>query len=176
MIDPVIFVSINIAFVLLFLASVIGKYRDFEVFQALLANYQLVPVAASGWAAKAVVAAETGVVLFFLTPLYSYGLILAASILCVYAVAIAINVLRGRTHIDCGCLGSEGHGISGLLVARNVVLLAFLALCLLPHAQRALIWLDYATIGAFVVCSVLAYLTANRLIEQTTQQRLWWSS
>ena len=50
--------------------------------------------------------------------------ILAAALLVGYAAAMAWNLARGRTTIDCGC-GGGGHGISPLHVLRNGLLAVF---------------------------------------------------
>ncbi|MGO4844024.1 MauE/DoxX family redox-associated membrane protein, partial [Rhizobiaceae sp. 2RAB30] len=50
-----------------------------------------------------------------------------------YGTAIAVNLLRGRTRIDCGC-GGAGQGLSWFLVGRNT---ALLGLALIAAQQPA---------------------------------------
>jgi drug/metabolite transporter (DMT)-like permease len=85
------------------------------------------------------------------------GACAAAAQLILFAVAIAINLRRGRTSIDCGCFGSRlRQGLSVWMVARNLVL-ALLALgLLLPGRPRELTVLDIAT--AFAVVATLSFL------------------
>jgi len=53
----------------------------------------------------------------------------AAALFIVFAIAMALNLLRGRTHIDCGCFQSAlRQPLEWRLVVRNVVL-ALLAAC-----------------------------------------------
>jgi hypothetical protein len=52
----------------------------------------------------------------------------AALLLIVFAAAMAINILRGRRHIDCGCFQSAlKQTLSWTLVARNAGLALLLA-------------------------------------------------
>jgi len=175
MIDPVILSSLIGAFTLLLALSAYAKLNDLAAFQSMLENYQLMPPSATARLSKLIFAAEGLAAALLLTPAYVYGLVITAALLFAYTVGIAINLVRGRTHIDCGCLGSHGEGISQYHVLRNLALLACLATCLLPVASRELIWVDYATIIAFVAASCVAYITANLLIAHVGQHRLWWS-
>ena len=55
-----------------------------------------------------------------LTP--ATGSLMAALLLCLYTGAIAVNLGRGRTAIDCGC-GGQATPLSGWLLTRNGLLL-----------------------------------------------------
>ena len=90
---------------------------------------------------------------------------LALSLFVLYAVAISINLFRGRRHIDCGC-GGDGTAIGWGLVVRNVVL-AGLALpqqippddllgagVALTLCTIALGWLSYAIFNQLFANSV----------------------
>ena len=50
--------------------------------------------------------------------------LLAGCLLLIYASAIAINLLRGRENMNCGC-GGSGQTISWLHVVRNILLALF---------------------------------------------------
>jgi hypothetical protein len=57
----------------------------------------------------------------------------------VYASALAINLGRGLTAIDCGCFGPQRRqGIAAWMVGRNLVLAVMALLLLLPTDGRAL--------------------------------------
>ena len=175
MLDPVILYSLIGSFALLFALSALEKYQDMATFQSTLENYQLLPVMLSKSASNLVFAAEIVTTTVLLTPAYLYGVTLAIMLMALYTGGIAINLARGRTHIDCGCLGSQGDGISFYLILRNAGLLTMLALCLTPVIARDLIWLDYATIVLFLAAATAAYATANLMITHANQHRLWWS-
>jgi hypothetical protein len=67
------------------------------------------------------------------------GAIGAAALLCLYALAIGINLARGRTNIDCGCFGSHrGEGIAGWMVVRNGSLAIVASVLWLPFGARPL--------------------------------------
>src|SRR5580700_8763813 len=55
------------------------------------------------------------------------------------AAALAINLGRGRSTIDCGCFGPQRRqGIAAWMVDRNLVLAAMALLLLLPTDGRTL--------------------------------------
>lgn len=63
--------------------------------------------------------------LFFTGFYLRVSALIAACLLILYCIGITINVLRGRTEIDCGCGGVIGnHRLSMSLVFRNLIFLA----------------------------------------------------
>ena len=55
------------------------------------------------------------------------------ALLLTYAIAIAINLARGRRDLDCGCAGpNERRPIAAWMVWRNVGIAILLAAVLLP--------------------------------------------
>lgn len=175
MLDPVILYSLIGGFALLFALSALEKYQDMPAFQLKLENYQVLPAIVTSGMTNVVFVTEIVATTLFLTPAYLYGLALAAMLMLAYTSGIAINLKRGRTHIDCGCLGSQGEGISGYHLLRNSTLLILLGICFLPVTDRQMIWLDYSTIVLFLGASAASYATANLMIAHTNQHRLWWS-
>src|SRR3990170_4114641 len=86
------------------------------------------------------------------------------ALLAAYALAIAINLLRGRTRIDCGCLGFGRHDrIAWTMVARNLVLIALALALLLPASPRRLVAFDVLTISASLAAIALLVATLVRL-------------
>jgi len=175
MIDPVVLYALLGSFALLFAMSALESYQDVEAFSQQLADYRLLPEFLVPVTAIAVVAAEVIAATLLITQAYLWGVLLGLIMLLLYAAGILVNLLRGRTHIDCGCLGSRGEGISYFHVLRNLVLVILLAACLLPAGPRALLWLDYLTIITAVVAASGIYITVTLLISNYTEQRLWWS-
>jgi hypothetical protein len=175
MLDPVILYSLIGGFALLFALSALEKYQDMTAFQLKLENYQVLPAALAPGMTNVIFMTEIVATTLLLTPAYLYGLALSAFLMLAYTSGIAINLVRGRTHIDCGCLGSQGEGISGYHLLRNSTLLILLAVCFLPVIDRHLVWLDYSTIILFLGASAASYATANLMIAHANQHRLWWS-
>jgi hypothetical protein len=120
--------AVRILVALVFLTAAFGKLRHRLVFQGVVANYRLLPdIAVSAFAlllplVEAVVAAG----LLFTSS--SWPAVSAAALLILFAVAMAINILRGRRHVDCGCFQSAlKQTLSWILVTRNAVLAVLLA-------------------------------------------------
>lgn len=174
--DPGILYALLGGFALLFAFSALEKYQDIPAFQQTLSDYRLLPEFLVPVAAIAIVAAEVIAATLLITQGYLWGVYLSAAVLMLYALGILINLLRGRTHIDCGCLGSRGEGISFYHVFRNLVLLTLLLTCLFEVRDRSLVWLDYIVIVIAVAAFMCLYATVTLLIANHTQHRLWWSS
>ncbi|MGR9091708.1 MAG: MauE/DoxX family redox-associated membrane protein, partial [Gammaproteobacteria bacterium] len=100
-IDPIIIAIAHYAVALLFLSSAYAKATNFAVFRATLAEYELLPPALAGLAAVVFTGAEfligsTALVAGTATA----AMYAAACLLCLYALAIGINLARGRRDID----------------------------------------------------------------------------
>ena len=137
--DPVIDYTVRLALALLFLAALVHKLRGARAFQQTVAAYRIVPAVLVPGAAVAVVAVEVLVlVLLGDGDRNRMGLTTAGCLLLAYAAAIAVNLLRGRDRIDCGCVGSAGReGLSWWLVGRNLGLAAAGGLLLVYAAAIA---------------------------------------
>ena len=58
-----------------------------------------------------------------------------------FALAMGINLHRGRAHIDCGCFrGTLRQTLRGALVLRNVVLTSAAFICALAPTPDASAW------------------------------------
>jgi hypothetical protein len=176
MIDPVISLSISVAFALLFAFSAIEKLQDRESFLFHLDEYRLLPRFSVRAAGTLIITAEMSIAILLLIHTPVYGVIAGGLLLGLYTAGIFINLLRGRTWMDCGCLGSEGEGLSYWLVLRNLILIAALMLVLLPAADRNLIWLDYCTVLFSVVAAIIAYIVLHLLLAADGRSKMWWSN
>jgi hypothetical protein len=154
--DPLIVAIAAGTLLLIFVRGVWHKLTDHPMFRVILENYEIVP---AGWvpaAAMAVTAAEAAVALGLLFPATrSLAALSGLTILALYAIAIAINLRRGRVTIECGC-GGPGHGLSWILVWRNAGLMALALIAALPALDRAMgIW-DMLVVLAAVATVALA--------------------
>ncbi len=122
----------------MFLVAGIDKLRHRALLPGVIANYRLLPAALVAPAAALLPPAElalaAGLMVGLVTGNLLWPALAAAALLLLFAAAMAINIVRGRRHIDCGC----GHaGLRQRLgwgqVARNIVL----ALLLLPALAGA---------------------------------------
>lgn len=163
--DPAVAWILVLALALLFATAAAHKLGGRARFRSVLVNYRLLPRALAPAAAIAVIGAElAAAALLVASPLRAIGVGLAVALLVAYALALALNLARGRTWIDCGCLGFGRHDhIAWSMVARNLVFAGLALLALLPPAPRELVALDVLTIGASVLCAAILYGTLTRL-------------
>lgn len=142
-------------------------------FRASLAAYRLVPERFAAAASVVVMVLEALAVCALLlgTPL---GLLLAMLTLAVYAFAMAINVLRGRHHIDCGC-GDAPTPVSWLTVTRNLCLVALaLSALTMPTPGPALdIWGVLFCAASATTAFGLYHCIEELLANRSRHQRLW---
>jgi len=173
-IDPAISLTLRGSFALLFALAGIEKYHDRAIFQFQLEQYQLIPKTLIPMAASAIIFAEitTAIALLFFNP--DPGVILGSLLLLAYAIAILINLIRGRTWMDCGCMGSGGEGLSYWLVIRNLAMFAALLIVLLPTTGRAIVWLDYVSLLFAIASFSLAYVIINSLLAANIRSKMWW--
>jgi hypothetical protein len=153
-----------------FAAGLWHKLRTREIFVVVVRDYRVLPAGIAPFVATLILLLE-GLVLVGLTS--GMGLrtasMLAALLLGVYGAAIAINLVRGRRSIDCGCLGTAGDAsgrnrLSGWLLVRNAVLIGIAGLVLAPVSDRELVWLDMVAIVPGVVAAMLIYFAADQLL------------
>ncbi len=149
------------------------KAQRWQEYREQVRDYRVAPEAAAGALALALAAAEGALALAWQFDAgRGWAALGSAALLSVYGLAMAWNLARGRSSIDCGC-GGEGQGIRWALVARNGVLaLGALGLALLePAAARTLLWLDFVTIVAAALALYAFYLIGNQLLANNPPQR-----
>ena len=163
--DPAISTIIAAGVALLFVAAALHKLSDWARFRAALAGYRIVPAWLAPMAASGLVALEVAAaVLLVLSSSRRAGAFLAAALLTTYAVAIGINLLRGRTSIDCGCLGARGRSpIGRWMVLRNLALAAATLAAALPTTERSLTALDVVTIAGAIASFAALYAAHDSL-------------
>lgn len=164
--DPVVAVVLRGALALLFVVAAAHKLRDRTAFRATLDAYAVLPGALVGAVAALVPLVELAAAVLLVAPrTTSLGVALAVVLLATYALAMAVNLRRGRRDLDCGCMGPATRSkIGPELVARNVVLIAVALACLLPVAPRALGWLDFVTVPLALATVAALYAASERLL------------
>lgn len=121
--DELIFV-LRVFLGTLFLSTGMSKWKKMQEHIAIVKEYRILPASSIPLFVRAEIAVEllTGVLLF-LGMFQTFGASLASLLLILYSFAIALNLIRGRREISCGCGGVAGnHRISWLLVVRNLLL------------------------------------------------------
>lgn len=98
------------------------KLSDFIAFTGYLADYRLLPEVLVKPVAATLAAAEVFVVIGLLLPAWrAPAASVAITLLALYAASMAINLVRGRNSISCGC-GGAVQPISSALLVRNALL------------------------------------------------------
>lgn len=169
MADPIIVYAALAVLAAILWLGLLDKLRHFAEFEGAVAGYRLLATWLHRPFALMFVSGELTAGMLLLWPqTRAAGALGALSILLVASAGMAINLLRGHTHVDCGC-GGLAHATTGLtwwLVVRNG-LLAGLALIVLGHARlasRDLGWLDGVTFFGLTLALLGLYLVFNQLI------------
>lgn len=172
--DPVAGVIVCGSFAVLFAVAAAHKVLAPRSFAETLAGYQVLPVFLQAPALILVPVLEGLVAAgLLLKPTREAASATGATLLVLYAAAMALNLLRGRRHLDCGCLGPRSRtAISTALVWRNLLM----ALALIPAGcirwgGRSLGWLDVGTVLVAVFALVLLYAAMNGLLALAARQR-----
>jgi len=165
MLDPAIGALLLACLALLFASAALHKLRDLPHFTAALRAYRVMPEAAVRLA-PLVPLAELAVAAGLVTPAARSGAALAgAALLVLYAVAIGVNLRRGRRDLACGCGGpDDARPIAPWMVARDLTLALLLAVTLLAWRERPLSPTDALTVGGGAVAATLLYVCLDRLL------------
>ena len=164
--EPVILWALRSFLAALFASAAVSKLTAMEEFYGVVRNFRLLPDPLARLVARVLPVLELAVAVGLLvTPLALPAALTAAALLAGFGLAIAINVMRGRTAIDCGCFrNGMKQRISWAMVGRNAVLtvLALATAALLPVARAA----GPADLAAGVMAGlvlILLYLSASML-------------
>lgn len=191
MLDPLILRIIAVCFALLFLFAAVHKINNKLQFHGILEAYQILPRGMLGLTVSVIPVLELilGLAWALSALLFiriQFVPLVSAMLLFVYALVIAINLMRGRSYIDCGCgfsprassaqnLSSSG-GIQQLsrgLVARNVVLVIVALIAAIPPTSRDLGFIDYLSLIAAASTLVLLYGAFNQLLANRNAIGAW---
>ncbi len=139
--EPLVAWTLRSFLAVLFATAALSKLAASEEFYGVVRNFRLLPNALARPVARGLPVAEMAIAVGLLAgPLARPAALAAAALLAVFGLAIAINVLRGRSQIDCGCFrNGMKQRIGWATVGRNIVLtvLALGAAMLLPGAGAA---------------------------------------
>jgi len=152
------------------LLGALEKLRNLAHFEGAVAAYALLPSKAVPAFAFIFPAAEiTAGVLLLLPAGRNAGAALGVALLIAATAGVAINLLRGRRDIDCGCGGfsDQGAGLSWWLVARNGFLVTMALSLFLGQADvsRVLGWVDGLTFFGATLAVLGLYFSFNQLID-----------
>jgi hypothetical protein len=119
---PFLFGAIRCIIALLLIIAAIAKLRAPRLFAEALSGYLIAPAKAVPALAVLIPSAE---LLLGLGLLFSASIVSAATgsifMFILFAVAVAINILKGREDVPCGCLGAGSTRLGWGLVIRNLI-------------------------------------------------------
>ncbi|MDE2371502.1 MAG: methylamine utilization protein MauE [Burkholderiales bacterium] len=169
-VDPVIAHAAAACVGALMLIAAVEKWRDLATFRDALDNYRLLPAAAVPAFALALPLLEAlaGALLLPLAT-RQLGAALALALWLTYTAAIAINLLRGRDRIDCGCGGAAHTPLGAGLLLRNAVLMALALLAAAPLHERGLVWLDGFAVAFATLFGLGLYALANTMLSHQSR-------
>lgn len=164
-IDPIFVLAARWATAALFAAAAWEKLRHPLYFQANLREYDLLPGALVAPVARTLPVVEFIIAMGVLVPATAGTAALgAATLLALYALAMGVNLLRGRRDIDCGCTGpAMRQTLTGWLVARNAALVAVALTGAAVPAGRAIGAADLTICALVVAAGAVLYGAVNQL-------------
>jgi uncharacterized membrane protein YphA (DoxX/SURF4 family) len=165
--DPVIAWTVRASLAAIFLSAAWHKWSNRERFESTVRAYALLDPRVVPAVARLLPWAEAATALCFLNGASQrIAVLVSGAVLATYTLAIAINLARGRRHIDCGCFASASEvPLSTGLLVRNLTLMAASFTLLLHTRPRPLSWLDGMTIGAALLTVWALWSAAQRLAQ-----------
>jgi hypothetical protein len=164
--DPALAWTVRLVAACLLATAARAKLEALEPFAGVVRNYKLLPAPLARPVAYLIPPLELLIATtLVVVPSSVAALWAAAALLLGFAAAMAINLIRGRADIDCGCfIGLMRRPLAWGLVARNLLLaVALLAVACTPPASRVLVWLDLVTIAAGCASLLLIWAITGRL-------------
>lgn len=145
---------------LVFTHAAVSKLQHRDLLPGIVANYRILPEPLVTPVASALPFVELVLGLALLAGA-RMAVLPAAAALLAFAAAMAINLHRGRGHIDCGCGRSQlRQTLAWPLVARNLGLAAIVAVRLLPAPAPSGFDLATAMVGGAMLFLMTVLFTA----------------
>ncbi|NNM62431.1 MAG: methylamine utilization protein MauE [Steroidobacteraceae bacterium] len=174
MLDPTIGYLIDFCGAALLAGAAGHKWRRLGDFSESFAAYRLMPAAWAHGLARVIPILESAICVALILPwAHRGGALAAATLLSIYAVAIALNLARGRRELDCGCAGpGRRRPIGAWMVWRNLLFAALLAMAASPWSSRPLTAADLLTITAGLTVIALLDVSIEQLAAEIAPRGL----
>ncbi len=165
--DPTLQWTLSLLLAGMWVVAAASKLANRDAFRGILHNYRLLPEGVERPVAEMLPILELLLAFgLLLPPARPWAAIASALLLLLFAAAMGVNILRGRTEIDCGCfIGVVRQRIGWSLVLRNLLLAVAVLPLLGEGSGRSLLWLDLVTILAASSGLLLTYLAISRSLE-----------
>jgi hypothetical protein len=176
--DPAIGILVLACVALLFASAGVHKLRDIGRFDEIFAAYEIVPAAWGTMISRLVpileIAVAVGLAVKVSRPYAAaFGIVMLAG----YAVAIAVNLRRGRRDLACGCGGpGDRRPIAAWMIGRNAVIALAAAAVFTAWSARPLSATDGITVAFGLLTVALVYLCIDQLFGNAQRARRQWSS
>jgi hypothetical protein len=165
--------TVRLAVAVIFALAAVQSLRNAAEFTGIVEQYRIAPRWLVSAAARLLPPLELAAAAALLVPVTSHaGGVLGLCLTTLFTGAIAVNLARGRTFIDCGCGGASGQRLSGGLVLRNLTLMAGLVMVVVaPPTGPVDGWTAISVTGASLTL-IVTYFAANQLMtnRQTLSQ------
>ena len=170
--DPIIANASGLVLACVFAPVALHKWWQAGEFDAIVADYSIVPAPACALLARTLPVLEFSVALGFLVPpLATAAAVLAAMLILVYSAAIMFSLARGRRMSDCGC-GGPMQSLSAWLLLRNSGLLILAVAAAAGRAGRQLDWLDWGVTLLAAITGSLCYYIFNQMLANLDRLKL----
>lgn len=163
MIDPIFNTAAALALSVILASAASHKLRKPHWFRRQIDEYRLAPPLLTPAIALVLPAAELLAAIGLLWETSRpYAATLALALVAAYALAIGINLLRGRHDMDCGCSGpAMRQPLHPILLLRNGFLGVLALGALIPALERATTVHDNFIMIAAGTVAVLLYTAAD---------------
>jgi hypothetical protein len=173
MVDPLLQWVVALGLALVFGSAAWHKRSAPAHFRAQVAAYRVLPPVLLRPAAGALPWIELATALgLLIVPLRPAAGVAAATLLLTYGAAMLINLLRGRTDIDCGC-GGQAQPLSRTLVVRNLILAAGAGTLILPATPRQMSLGDLLLLPGLLALLTLTYACVAQISGNAGALRGW---
>lgn len=151
----------------IFLQAGVQKLRHRVELGGVVANYRILPARWVPPFSLVLPWAELALAIALWFGPAAAGAVCAGVLLIVFCVAVAINLARGRTHIDCGCFQSSlRQTLNPRILMRNATLLMIAASVAVIGNTTATPLLVKVVAGSFGGMCFALYLAMNELLVQ----------
>jgi uncharacterized membrane protein YphA (DoxX/SURF4 family) len=168
--NPVLEMGIRLFLAGLFALAGFHKLKDFPGFCRVMSDY-FSGVLGAGWIplralAVLVVLCELAVVVAVVAGISSIVVgSLAMALLTLYALAMGINLLRGNSISDCGCAWGQERPVQVWLPVRNLFIVCYSALLLMPVQAEGLNLFQLSNSAIFALATYLIYLIVDQQLK-----------
>jgi hypothetical protein len=172
-------ISFIVRFLLVFIFSraALHKVSNYQQFYTQLKAYHLLPVPLLPAFAIFLALIEAYLAVTLLVQGWLYPSFIAAALLALYALAMSINLVKGRIDLDCGCGGPSAfpQTISWALVNRNCVLVIFALATVLPVNSYQQSIQNIGTIVLASIAVIFIYGSIEQAIVNQQRQKQYFS-